>query len=88
MRALFFLATVCDEGRSFADTKSARMRLVDWDSGAEICRYVPATKARHALGARVCAPPGACTALLLHPLRAHHRRAHTRRSSSRASHAA
>ena len=62
VRALFFLATVCDEGRSFADTKSARMRLVDWDSGAEICRYVPATKARHALGARMCAPPGTCTA--------------------------
>ena len=46
MRALFFLATVCDDGRSFADTKSARMRIVDWGSGAEICRYVPATKAR------------------------------------------
>ena len=65
MRALFFLATVCDEGRTFADTKSARMRLVDWGSGAEICRYVPATKARCAVGARVC------TTLLLHPLHAH-----------------
>ena len=71
MRALFFLATVCDEGRTFADTKSARMRLVDWGSGAEICRYVPATKARCAVGARVCTTPGICTTLLLHPLHAH-----------------
>ena len=47
VRALFFLATVCDDGRSFADTKSARMRIVDWGSGAEICRYVPATKGSH-----------------------------------------
>mmetsp|Transcript_12544 Transcript_12544/g.25488 ORF Transcript_12544/g.25488 Transcript_12544/m.25488 type:complete len:632 (-) Transcript_12544:150-2045(-) len=47
VRALFFLATVCDDGRSFADVKSARMRLVDCGSGAEMCRYVPATKGAH-----------------------------------------
>ena len=51
VRALFFLATVCDDGRTFADVKSARMRLVDWGSGAEVCRYVPATKVHR------CTPP-------------------------------
>lgn len=47
VKALFFLATVCDDGRSFADVKSARMRLVDWGSGVEMCRYVPASKGAH-----------------------------------------
>ena len=44
VKALFFLATVCDDGRTFADVKSAKMRVVDWTSGVEICRYVPASK--------------------------------------------
>lgn len=47
VRALFFLATVCDDGRTFADVKSARMRVVDWGSGGEMCRYVPASKGAH-----------------------------------------
>eukprot|EP00966_Prymnesium_polylepis_P050187 1161879-Prymnesium_polylepis.1 len=29
-RALFFVATVATEGRSFADVKAARVRLVEW----------------------------------------------------------
>lgn len=45
--ALYFIATVASEGRSFADVKSARMRLVDWQSGVEKCRYVPAMSGAH-----------------------------------------
>ena len=30
--ALFFLANVATEGRSFADVKAARIRLVEWSS--------------------------------------------------------
>ena len=60
VRALFFLATVCDDGRTFADVKSARMRLVDWGSGAEVCRYVPATKVHR------CTPPLALGPCVLH----------------------
>ena len=45
--ALYFIATVASEGRSFADVKSAKMRLVDWTSGEEMCRYYPAMSGAH-----------------------------------------
>jgi len=45
--ALFFIGTVADDGRNFSDVKSCRIRLVDWASGVELCRYVPALKGAH-----------------------------------------
>ena len=45
--AIFFLSTVCDEPRTFADVKETRMRLMDWSSGRELCRYMPASKGAH-----------------------------------------
>jgi tellurium resistance protein TerZ len=45
--ALYFIATVASEGRSFADVKTAKMRLVDWRTGAELCRYIPAMLGAH-----------------------------------------
>lgn len=47
VHAIFVVATVASSGRSFADVKSARMRLVQWESGAELCRFVPAMKGAH-----------------------------------------
>jgi stress response protein SCP2 len=45
--AIFFVGTVADEGKTFADVKTARMRIVDWATGAEICRYHPAMSGQH-----------------------------------------
>ena len=45
--ALYFLATVASEGRSFADVKSSRIRLVDWSTGGEKCRFMPAMSGAH-----------------------------------------
>ena len=45
--ALFMVATVATEGRSFADVKSSKMRLVDWTTGTERARYYPATSGAH-----------------------------------------
>lgn len=47
VKALFCIATVATEGKSFADVKSARMRLIDWSKGVERCRFFPATKGAH-----------------------------------------
>ena len=40
--ALLFIGTVATEGYTFKDVKTARMRLVDWRTGVETCRYFPA----------------------------------------------
>jgi len=45
--AIFFIGTVADEGKTFSDVKTARMRLVDWATGAELCRYTPAMEGKH-----------------------------------------
>jgi tellurium resistance protein TerZ len=45
--ALFAIATVATEGRSFADVKSARLRVFDGASGEERCRFYPGTKGPH-----------------------------------------
>jgi len=45
--ALFFIATVASEGYSFKDVKSARIRLVDWASGAETARFYPGMSGAH-----------------------------------------
>jgi tellurium resistance protein TerZ len=45
--ALYFIATVASEGHTFADVKSAKMRLVDWHTGSELCRYMPAMSGAH-----------------------------------------
>ena len=34
-------------GSTFADVKSARMRLIDWSTGVERCRFHPAAKGAH-----------------------------------------
>jgi len=47
VKALFCIATVATEGRSFSDVKSARMRLTDWSTGAERARFYPAAKGAH-----------------------------------------
>mmetsp|Transcript_56767 Transcript_56767/g.112720 ORF Transcript_56767/g.112720 Transcript_56767/m.112720 type:complete len:378 (+) Transcript_56767:11-1144(+) len=47
VKALFCIATLATEGRSFADVKSARMRLTDWNTGIERCRFYPASKGAH-----------------------------------------
>ena len=47
MCALYFIATVATEGRSFADVKSSKMRLVEWKTGAEKCRFSPAMAGAH-----------------------------------------
>jgi len=47
IQAIFFIATVASENCSFADVKSARMRLVEWNSGKELCRYMPAMSGAH-----------------------------------------
>ena len=41
--AVYFIATVADAERTFADVKTARCRLVDWTTGVELCRYYPAS---------------------------------------------
>ena len=45
--ALHFIATVSTEGKSFADVKTARMRLVNWKTGHEECRFSPASAGAH-----------------------------------------
>jgi len=45
--AMFFIGTVASESRSFLDVASARIRLVEWTSGIERCRYVPAMAGAH-----------------------------------------
>ena len=45
--ALIFLATVASEGYSFRDVKTAKLRLVDWTTGAETCRFMPAMTGAH-----------------------------------------
>ena len=45
--ALFFIATVATEGKSFKDVKSARMRLLEYTTGEERCRYHPAVFGDH-----------------------------------------
>ena len=47
VHALFFVGTVASEGRTFADVKSARIRLCEWGSGTERCRFVPAMAGAH-----------------------------------------
>ena len=42
VRALIIVGTVATEGKTFADLKSAKMRLVQTASGAELCRTIPA----------------------------------------------
>ena len=42
-----FVATVATEGRTFKDVKTARLRLVDWTTGVETCRYHPAMGGAH-----------------------------------------
>jgi len=44
---LFLVATVAIEGRSFADVKTSRIRLVDQGSGFERCRFMPAMAGAH-----------------------------------------
>ena len=44
---VFFVATVATEGHSFADVKTARIRLVEWTSGIERVRFVPAMAGAH-----------------------------------------
>ena len=58
--ALYFIATVATEGRTFADCKSSRIRLVNWTSGAEICRYVPAMAGAHTARQHTRSKLGAC----------------------------
>ena len=45
--ALILVATVASEGRTFRDVKTARIRLVDWTSGEETCRFLPAMGGAH-----------------------------------------
>ncbi|KAL1512166.1 hypothetical protein AB1Y20_005432 [Prymnesium parvum] len=45
--AVFFVATVATEGRTFADVKGARIRLVEWGSGVERVRFMPAMGGAH-----------------------------------------
>ena len=48
--ALFFIGTVASEGYSFKDVKSARLRLVDWVTGAETARFYPGMRCVRATG--------------------------------------
>jgi stress response protein SCP2 len=45
--ALVCIATVATEGRTFADVKTSKMRLVDWKTGTERCRYYPGSVGAH-----------------------------------------
>ena len=45
--AMLFIATVATEGKSFRDVKTAKMRLVDWNTGSETCRFMPAMSGPH-----------------------------------------
>ena len=45
--AIFFIATVATEGRTFADVKSSKIRMVDWATGVETCRFYPAMSGAH-----------------------------------------
>jgi len=45
--ALYLIGTVASEGKSFADVKSAKMRLVDMQTGIEKCRFYPGTGGPH-----------------------------------------
>ena len=45
--ALYLVGTVATEGKSFADVKSARMRLIDMQTGVEKCRFYPGTGGMH-----------------------------------------
>jgi len=45
--ALYLIATVASEGKTFSDVKSAKIRLVNWKSGYEECRYMPAQSGPH-----------------------------------------
>ena len=47
VKALFIIATVASEGRTFGDVKSARLRMFESASGAERLRFYPATKGAH-----------------------------------------
>ena len=42
VKALFLIGTVATEGKTFAELKTARMRLVTLPAGKEICRCCPA----------------------------------------------
>ena len=53
--ALHFIASVATEGKSFADVKSSRMRLVDWASGNEECRFSARLHAHGVASLRACA---------------------------------
>jgi hypothetical protein len=44
---LFLIGTVASEGRTFADVKTSRIRLVDQGSGFERCRFMPAMAGAH-----------------------------------------
>ena len=45
--ALHFIATVATEGKTFADVKTSKMRLVEWKSGREEARFEPARAGAH-----------------------------------------
>jgi len=47
VHALFFVGTVASEGRTFADVKSSRIRLCEWGTGTERCRFMPAMAGAH-----------------------------------------
>ena len=64
--ALYLIGTVASEGRTFADVKTAKMRLVNVQSGAEKCRFYPGTGGAHTavfLGRIARSQPGAPWAL-------------------------
>ena len=44
---LYFIGTVATPGKTFADVKSACMRIVDWKSGSEVIRFLPAMQGAH-----------------------------------------
>jgi len=44
VKALFFIATVASPGKTFADVKTAKIRLVDGRTGVEMSRFMPALK--------------------------------------------
>jgi len=47
--AIFLLATVATPGVDFSAVKSATVRLIDWRSGFEFCRFMPAVTGGTAL---------------------------------------
>ena len=44
---MYFIGTVATSGKSFADVKSAHMRIVDWATGSEMCRFIPSMAGGH-----------------------------------------